>query len=213
MKGKRTLLVGATFVALLGMQAVGQSILQRAAAQAAQAANGAAMAPKFEVDPLWPQGLPDGMTLGQTIGVAVDANDHVWIVHRPDVLDDLEAAADNKTGLCCKHADPIMEFDQAGKLLRHWGGKDGPNGEWKWPASNHGIWVDKGMVYIGGNGGGDGHILKFTVDGKFVKQFGKAGVTADSNATDHFYMVAKIHLYPKTNELFVADGYGNHAWP
>ena len=44
-----------------------------------------------------------------------------------------------------------MEFDQAGNLLRHWGGKDGPG--YQWPASNHGIWVDhKGNVWIGGNG-------------------------------------------------------------
>src|SRR6185436_11135359 len=163
MKAKRYVL-GAIFVALFAALGIGQSIFQRAAAQAA---SGAAMAPKFEVDPMWPQPLPNGFTLGQTIGVAVDANDHVWIVHRPDVLDELESAADTGTGLCCKHADPIMEFDQAGKLLRHWGGKDGPG--YQWPASNHGIWVDhKGFVWIGGNGtGNDGHVLKFTQDGKF----------------------------------------------
>ena len=32
---------------------------------------------------------------------------------------------------------------------------------------------------------------------------------ADSNATDRFWKVAKIHVYPQTNEVFVADGYGN----
>jgi DNA-binding beta-propeller fold protein YncE len=104
-----------------------------------------------------------------------------------------------------------MEFDQQGNLLRHWGGQDGPG--YQWPASNHGIWIDhKGAVWIGGNGTGqDGHVLKFTQDGKFLMQVGikKQGLTADSNATDRFYLVAKIHVYPKTNEAFLADGYGN----
>ena len=67
----------------------------------------------------------------------------------------------------------------------------------------------EGFVWIGGNGGTDGLVLKFTRDGKFVKQFGKKGVKADSNATDHFFQVAKIFVDEKTNELYVADGYGN----
>ena len=79
-------------------------------------------------------------------------------------------------------APPILEFDQSGKLLRSWGGKDGPG--YQWPDSNHGLNIDnKGNVWIGGNGGQDGHILKFTQDGKFVMQVGKKGVTPDSMAT------------------------------
>jgi DNA-binding beta-propeller fold protein YncE len=104
-----------------------------------------------------------------------------------------------------------MEFDQAGNLLRHWGGKDGPG--YQWPASNHGIWIDhKGNVWIGGNGNGsDGMVLKFTKDGKFLNMFGvkKEGLGPDSLAQDRFYLVAKIHVLPKTNEAFLADGYGN----
>ena len=203
MKSKRNLLIGATFVALIGALGVGQSIFARVAAQAA----GTVMAPRFEVDPAWPKAIPNGWQLGQTIGVAVDAVDHVWIVHRANP-DEIEAAATNKTGECCSAGDPIMEFDVAGNLQRHWGGKDGPG--WTWPTSNHGIWVDhKGAVWIGGNGGGDGQILKFTQDGKFIMMVGKGGTVQDSQARDHFYMVAKIHIYPKTNEVFVADGYGN----
>jgi DNA-binding beta-propeller fold protein YncE len=182
---------------------IGQGIFSKAAAQAA----GTVMAPKYEVDPSWPKALPNGWQLGQTIGVSVDAQDHVWIVHRANP-DAIESAQTNGTGLCCSAGKPIMEFDQAGNLLRNWGGEDGPG--YQWPASNHGIWIDsKGFVWIGGNGGGDGHILKFTRDGKFVMQVGKKGVQQDSNAMDHFYMVAKVHMYPKTNEVFVADGYGN----
>ena len=166
------------------------------------------MAPRFEVDPTFPKPLPNGWYQGQSIGLWVDAQDHVWIVHRPDVLDAVEGAADQKTGECCKTAPPVLEFDQQGNLLRHWGGQDGPG--YEWPASNHGLNIDnKGNVWIGGNGAPDGHILEFTQDGKFVKQVGKKGVTRDSLATDHFFQVAKAFFYAPANEVFVADGYGN----
>ena len=63
------------------------------------------------------------MYQGQSIGLWVDTQDHVWIVHRPDVLDAVEGAADQKTGECCKMAPPILEFDPSGTLLRRWGGE------------------------------------------------------------------------------------------
>jgi hypothetical protein len=204
---KRNFLIGSMLVALFVVLGVGQSIATRTAA--AQAA-GSVMAPHFEVDPSWPKPLPNGYYLGQTIGVSVDAQEHVWIIHRSDSLDAVEAAADSGTGACCKKTPPILEFDQAGNLLRHWGGQDDPGGAYKWPSSNHGIWIDyKGNVWIGGNGGDDGEVLKFTQDGKFLMKVGDKYPAADSNAMDRFWKVAKVHVYPKTNEVFVADGYGN----
>ena len=205
---KRNAFIGAAFVvALVVLGALQTRLLQSVAAQS----NGKVMAPKFEVDPMWPKPLPNGWYLGQTIGVGVDANDHVWIIHRSDSLDAAEAAGDEGTGECCKKAPPILEFDQQGNLLRHWGGKDGEG--YQWPASNHGLQIDhKGNLWIGGNGNGnDGHLLKFTQDGKFLMQVGikKAGLAADSNSPDRFYLVAKVSLDAKNNEAYVADGYGN----
>src|SRR5213594_767862 len=134
---RRNLYVGSTLAALLLVLGVGTTVLQyKADAQG----KGGVMAPRFEVDPMWPKPLPNGWYLGQTIGVAVDAQDHVWIIHRSDSLDAVEAAADEGTGTCCKKAPPIMEFDQQGNLLRHWGGKDGDG--YQWPASNHGLTID-----------------------------------------------------------------------
>jgi hypothetical protein len=204
---KRNILIGTAVVALVGGLAVLQSTLEQVASAQAQ---GKPMAPYFEVDPTWPKPLPDGMYQGQTIGLWVDSNDHIWAVHRPDVLDALEGAGDQKTGECCKIAPPILEFDMNGTLLRRWGGEDGPNGQWTWPASNHGLNTDnKGNIWIGGNGGSDGHMLKFTQDGKFVMQVGKSGVTRNSQAKDHFFQVADMFFHQPTNEVFVADGYGN----
>src|SRR2546425_12509312 len=116
---KRNLIIGAGFLGLLAALAVGQSKLSTAAAQT----QGQVMAPRFEVDPTFPKPMPNHWYQGQTIGVSVDARDHVWIVHRSDSVSGRgEAAADEKTGECCAKAPPILEFDQQGNLLRHWGG-------------------------------------------------------------------------------------------
>ena len=204
---RKNVFIGAGFIALLATLGVGQRVFEQRAE--AQAGGTAISAPRFEVDPMWPKPLPNGWYIGQAIGVWVDNQDHVWIIHRNDSLDPVEAAADQNppTGECCKKAPPIIEFDQAGNVVHAWGG---PGQGYDWPDSNHGIYADtEGFVWIGGNGGTDGLVLKFTRDGKFVKQFGKKGVKADSNATDHFFQVAKVFVDEKNNELYVADGYGN----
>jgi|GraSoiStandDraft_12_1057312.scaffolds.fasta_scaffold20795_2 hypothetical protein len=212
-KARRNLYVGAAFLAALAVVAVTQGALERAAA--AQGRNGV-QAPRFEVDPFWPKPLPNHWVVGSIIGVSVDAQDHVWIVHRTQALNANERAAEVNppTGECCRTAPDVLEFDQAGNLLRHWGGKDGDN--YQWPSSNHGIHVDyKGNVWLGGNGGGrepvmDGLIVKFTGDGKFLLQVGKRAVPIDSSSTEHFAKATKVFVDKATNEAYVADGYGNH---
>ena len=67
-----------------------------------------------------------------------------------------------------------------------------------------------GTVWIGGNGANDGHILKFTTDGKFIKQFGFMYANAGSTDPWAFKQVAKIFLDEPAKEAYVADGYGNH---
>ena len=119
MKTKRKIYLGATFVALLAALFVGQSALDKITTAQGKSA---VMAPQFEVDPLWPKPLPNHWYIGMTIGVSVDAQDHVWIVHRPDTVSANEAALDQKTGACCSKAPPVLEFDQAGNLIGHWGG-------------------------------------------------------------------------------------------
>ena len=67
----------------------------------------------------------------------------------------------------------------------------------------------KGNVWIGGNGEKDSHLLKFTQDGKFLMQVGKADNNKGSNDLENFGRVAKIWVDPKSNEAYVADGYLN----
>ena len=161
--------VGAAFVALLAVLGCTQALLDRQANQTE-----VVQAPVFEVDPLWPKPLPNHWLLGMTIGVWVDEQDHVWIIHRSSAtLNNNEKGLELNppTGECCRGAPPVLVFDQAGNLVRHWGG---PGPGYEWPESNHGIFVDhKGNVWIGGNGAKDAQVLKFTKDGKFLLQVGK----------------------------------------
>jgi DNA-binding beta-propeller fold protein YncE len=195
----------------------------------------AKQAPIFEVDPFWPQPLPNHWVTGSTIGLSVDAQDNVWTIHRPNTVEDNFKAADIRVGdargrdeeaqpgaassqarqgaeappigKCCKVAPPVLVYDQAGKLVKSWGG---PGKGYDWPDSNHGITVDsKGNVWLAGNGAKDTQILKFTGSGQFLLQIGKHGVHNGSNDPENFWQPTKIWEDVPANEVYVADGYGN----
>src|SRR5262249_8156994 len=142
---KRDVIVGSTFAAVLALLGAGSAILKHNTVQAA-----GVMAPRFEGDPIWPKPRPNHWLLGQTIRAAVDAADHIWIIHRAGSLEPGEQHLTSKQAQCCAAAPPVLEFDQAGNLLHHWGG---PGQGYDWPDSNHGITIDyKGNVWIGGRG-------------------------------------------------------------
>ena len=253
---KRNFWIGSILVGLLGALAATYFVVEkRAVVEAA-----GVQAPRFEVDPFWPKPLPNHWVVGNIIGVSVDAQDHIWIIHRQGSLEAMEDyAVANPPGPkrqpgvveaeCCAPAPAVLEFDEQGNLLKSWGGQDGDG--YVWPLSNHGITVDyKGNVWIGGNAatrgvpaeeglapaggpagrgagrgaaGGDGRgpapggpplyhdsmVMKFTQDGKFLMQIGKSGQSKGSNDTANLGRPAKMFIDPKTNELYVADGYGN----
>lgn len=167
-------------------------------------------APYFEVDPYWPKPLPNHWVLGSAVGLGIDSRDHVFVIHRRNTFserNEIGAATDPKTSTCCIPAPNILEFDPEGNLLNAWGG---PSDEYVWPSSNHGLTVDhKDNIWIGGNGRGDSHILKFTRDGRFLQQIGVPGNEADSLSTEHFGRVAKISFDAAANEAYVSDGYSN----
>ena len=226
---KRNLYLGIAFCALLIALGVASTVLERRAAVEAAGVQ----APRFEVDPMWPKPLPNHWLLGMTIGVSVDAQDHIWIIHRGGSLERMEnyAAANPPASECCMAAPPVLEFDEEGNLIGHWGG---PGKGYDWPVSNHGITVDyKGNVWIGGNGRGtqvapptqaaaanesqpgggpfnDNMVLKFTQDGKFLMQIGHPGQSKGSNDLENLKGPAKMFVDKDANELYVADGYGNH---
>src|SRR5262245_55159337 len=170
----------------------------------------AAEVPKFEVDAFWPKPLPNNWAVGQVAGVAVDERDHVWIIQRPGSLTRGEklAASNPPAAKCCIPAPPIIEFDSEGNVVQAWGG---PGQGYDWPKQEHGIRVDhQGFVWFGGNHRDDGFILKFSRDGKFVKQIGKAGPRKGDHDVTQLGQPADVWVDPETNEAYIADGYGNH---
>jgi DNA-binding beta-propeller fold protein YncE len=193
------------------------------------------------VDALWPKPFPVAKhwILGSVTGVTVDAQDHIWVVHRGvDSLQMMEKgpALDPWQSMCCFAAPQILEFSAAGDLLASWEPKDQKG--FDWPANPSGIAVDdKGNVWVGsglptpslapaGRGGGrggagrggapaappppaDAQVLKFDKTGKFVLQIGKAGNTQGSDSTTGFNRPGALAVDSAANELYVADGFGN----
>ena len=170
---------------------------------------GAADTPRFEVDPYWPKPLPNNWILGQVAGVAVDAQNHVWIIQRPRSLsaDERGAALNPPRSRCCVPAPPVIEFDPEGNVVQAWGG---PGAGYQWPGNEHGIRIDpKGNVWVGGNGNEDGMLLKFTREGKFLLQIGGTGPSKGNNDTTQLGRPADTWFDAAANEVYVADGYSN----
>src|SRR5437899_4917652 len=165
--------------------------------------------PTFEVDRTWPR-VPSQWKLGDASSFAIDAKDNVWLLHRPRTLKPEQAKM---------AAPPVIVFDTAGNYIKAWGGAG--NG-YEWPEREHGIHIDyKGFVWLGGNSCptnglpglkpvADDQLLKFTQDGKFIMQIGHSNQSKGNGDTRNLHRPADVWVHPPTNELFVADGYGNH---
>jgi DNA-binding beta-propeller fold protein YncE len=165
--------------------------------------------PTFMVDAGWPKPLPNNWILGQVGGITVDWQGHIWVIHRPRSLTDDEkgAALTPPRSKCCIPAPPVLEFNSDGDLLRAWGG---PGEGTPWVGREHGIEVDeRGFVWIGGNAENDNTILKFTLDGQFLSQIGSIAPSKGSNETTQLGRPAQTAIDQATNEIYVADGYGN----
>src|SRR5688572_601034 len=119
-KGQRSMLnVAVGFVAaagvawLLGSPVLAQSTSVRSL-------------PTFEVDPTWPK-VPEKWKIGDPSSFAIDAQDNVWLLHRPRTLPPEQAAM---------AAPPVVVFDSSGKFIKAWGGT---GAGYEWPEREHGI--------------------------------------------------------------------------
>ncbi|NJD18685.1 MAG: hypothetical protein FIA95_05300 [Gemmatimonadetes bacterium] len=164
---------------------------------------------RFAVDASWPKPLPNEWILGQVSGVAVDARDHVWIVHRRSslVASDTAALESPPRSPCCTPAPAVIELDQEGNVVRAWGG---PGTDVRWPSTEHGIYVDRtDHVWLASTGPGDQVVRKFTLDGRLVLEIGVWGETGGSADTLRLGLPADVWVDEEAREAYVADGYGN----
>ena len=171
-------------------------------------AAGAQAVPAYKVDASWPKQLPNNWIIGQVGGMAVDKNNHIWVLQRPssNVKDDL--GLDEKVSVCCTSAPPLLVFDGVGNLIKSWGG----SGEgYDWPSTEHSIFVEQtGNVWITGNGAKDRQAIKFTSAGKFMLQIGHPSAAPMDNAdTTILGRPAGIEVDEKAHEVYIADGYLN----
>lgn len=159
--------------------------------------------PKYEVDPSWPKPLPHRWVLGGLGGVCVDAQDHVFILNRQDVLEgDLNAGS---------LAPSIIEFDRAGNVVNSWGD---PN---LLDPRLHGCYFDKdNNVWMAS--APSGMVQKYSHDGELLFQIGTKGVFDSSDGTvggtplnsdeARFFSPASVYVDPKNGDVYVADGEG-----
>jgi len=199
----------AVLIAVAPAATVGEKWLSSAVFSAQAAEPTSRSLPIFEVDRAWPK-VPPQWKLGDPSSIAIDAQDNVWVLHRPRTLKPEQAAM---------AAPPVIVFDTAGNYIKAWGGA---GKGYEWPEREHGIHIDyKGFVWLGGNSCptnglpglkpvADDQLLKFTQDGRFVMQIGHSNQSKGNADTTNVHRAADAWVYRPTNELFVADGYGNH---
>jgi hypothetical protein len=225
---KRLMSIGAAFTGIALIVIPGQARIENVVVAQSQKP----VLPVFEIDPSFPR-MPDNLLLGGVGGVAADSQGNVWIFHRPHTLED-----GNFMDNGYKAAPPVVAFNAKGAYVRGFGGPS-KTGEYQWPnrgglhssyeecascskdrrtngdgrpgSGEHGIFIDhRDNVWLTGNGNGDGQLLKFSKEGKFLLQIGKGGgVKPNSNDTANVSRAASGAAYAKTNEIFIADGYGN----
>jgi hypothetical protein len=171
-------------------------------------------APHYEADATFPKPFPNRWVTGGFGGHCIDAQGHVLLLNRQDVLDgELNAG---------RLAPLMIELDPTGKVVHSWGDpgliegtvpglRNGPTA-----FRLHTCHFDKdNNVWIASSPGG--MIQKYTHDGsRLLQQIGMKGVfdtsdgttkgtPLDSNAA-RFTSPASIQVDRQSGEIYVADG-------
>jgi sugar lactone lactonase YvrE len=159
--------------------------------------------PRYEADVTWPKPLPNRWILGGLGGLCVDAQGHVFILNRQDVLEN-----ELNTG---RLAPPIIEFDPAGNVVNSWGDLKqlDPRLHSCHVDQDNNIWIASAP---------SGMVQKYTHDGKLLLQIGKKGVVDSSDGTPKgkplnsnaaiFFMPSSIYVDRQNGDVYVSDGEG-----
>jgi len=179
--------------------------------------------PQYKLDPSWPQELPNRWITGNIHGLAVDQQDHLWVLSAPRTVPAEQAGAAQKPprSACCIPAPSILEFDDAGRVIKSFGG---PGFLADWPTDEHGLWVDKtGNLWIAGNWFAqfsftagqppdpslpwDRQVLKLSSDGKQLLEIGHPTREPANNQETSFLGAANtMTVDDAAQEVYIADG-------
>jgi hypothetical protein len=184
----------------------------------------------YKVDVTWPKVLPSKWMLANATGLAIDKDDHVWVLNRPRqlALDDAGTAVpppQGPYGDCCVPAPSLVQFDAEGNVLKSWGG---PSHVPDWPILEQGLFIDgQGNFWIGGDFHGnvnnltapiakpdekrwDRQVLKFSPDGKKLLAIGhSSGSPANNQDTTILGGPTAMFVDDDAQEVYIADGYLN----
>jgi len=186
---------------------IGVAVIAAAAILATAPASAQTSAPKFEPDLSWPKPLPDRWVLGGLGGVCVDAQDHVLILNRQDILNgELNAG---------KLAPAIIEFDPDGNVVNAWGDLKLLD-----PRLHSCHFDADGNVWIAS--APSGMVQKYSHDGKrLLLQVGAKGALDSSDGTAKgkplnsdaakFFMPSGIQVDRTNGDIYVSDGEGAGA--
>ena len=165
--------------------------------------------PTFQSDPSWPVDIPAHWVNGPGTGVWVDGQDHVWVLHRPERITDVDM--DSVSALradvpeCCVKAQPLYELGTDGRIIQTVGSIEKSD---EWPFFPHSVFLDHNdNLWIASQ---PHHvIMKLTRDGKHLLSIGEFDKTEGSASTTLLGGPADMFVDAEANELFVADGYQN----
>ena len=179
--------------------------------------------PRYKVDPSWPKELPNNWISGNIHGIAVDKNDHIWVVTAPRAVPADQAGAAQKPprSECCIPSPSVLEFDTNGSLLKSWGG---PGYLPDWTTDEHGLAIDaEGNIWIAGNWFAqfsftagqppdqtlpwDRQALKLTGDGMQLLEIGHPGKQPPNNQDTSILGAAdSLTVDNAAHEVYIADG-------
>jgi DNA-binding beta-propeller fold protein YncE len=175
--------------------------------------------PQFEREANWAK-VPAAWTHGAVgTSVAVDENNHIWMLSRPnalklggDVTKTLLGGGKPQDLPASAIPGSVIEFDETGKVVQDWSSKGGKG--FVWPSNEHGIGLGpKGsLLFLGFKNGAmnqETQLLRFSKNGKFISSIGKPDEPG-SNKAESLNGPTAAFYFDKTNEYFVADGYGNN---
>ncbi len=148
----------------------------------------------YELVEGWPR-LPEGIErFGMTLGLELDAQQHLWVFQRCFSTDCVDGPEETRPA--------VLEYDPSGQLVSSWG-----EGMYVWP---HGFFLDaQGNFWTtdARGAGNKGHtVMKHARDGRVLMTLGTPGV---AGATETTFDGPSDVLVAPNGDIFVADGHGN----